>query len=244
MNYLALLCVLVAAVNAATEEMTLKDKITVSLEALLANQAQAMGVENCENKCDKVFNKFAYKVSVEGTPTYEYQACLQGCNKCTGDLVANTDKKECFTTCKNTDFKAQNILKGVIEPDKACIAGCIIQTCQVICAGGTTDSKQTPANKQFFYPNGGCSIKTQPYSQNADYVFWNSPNSGQGGDFTVGQCCSNALSLCDYVGSTTSTNYKDLLYKTGQFCADFVPSKTQADICSFYSNAQNCGGNV
>ena len=41
--------------EAAAGELTLKDRIAMSLEA--AQESSAMGIENCENKCDKVFNK-------------------------------------------------------------------------------------------------------------------------------------------------------------------------------------------
>jgi hypothetical protein len=238
-NLLLLLCALAAAANAGSNEVSLKDKIAEALEANL--QVSAKGVENCENKCDKVFNRFAYLISTDGnTPTYEYQACLIGCSTCSADLEATADKTHCFTTCKNNDWAGQGIVKGVIEPDKACMAGCVIQTCQVICAGGTTQP-YSAALKPFFYPNGGCSIKTASYSQNEDYVPWDSPNTGEGGNNDVAKCCANALSLCQYVGNTSSENYKQLLANTGNMCAKWVPTKKQPQICDFYNIPQNCG---
>jgi len=244
MKFIAVVLALAAVANAATEQLTLKDKIALTLEAHLTQQVEqeVEGIENCENKCEKVFNRFAYLVATEGnTETYEYRACMEGCNKCSVDLAQKNDKAECFTMCKNYDWKGNGILKGVVEPDKACIAGCIIQTCQVVCAGGTTDNKQTKANKKFWYPNGGCSIKTQPYSQNLDYVPWDSPNSGGQGAATVAQCCANALSLCDYVGNKDSTNYKDLLAKTASFCKTYVADTSEATMCAFFNNPANCG---
>jgi len=239
MKAIALLCTIAAFANAEVSESSLKEKITLSLESFLASEVS--GVENCNNKCDKVFNKFAYQIStVSNQTTYEYNACVQGCNTCTTQLAtANADPSTCFTSCKNYDWKGNNMLKGVIEPDKACEMGCVVQTCQVICSGGTTDPP-TKSNKKYFYPNGGCSIKTQPYSQNSDYVPFDSPNTSQGGSDTAAQCCSNALSLCDYKGSTSSTNYKQLLANTIKFCSGLAAGNKNA-ICSWYNNQANCG---
>jgi hypothetical protein len=246
-TYIALiiLSLSVSLVVAEASDSNLREKITQSLESLLAAQSksESKGVENCENKCDKAFNRFAYEISTVGSSeTYEFRACVAGCQQCTTDLESQTENTgNCFRTCKETKWADRGILKGVIEPDKACMGGCIIQTCQVICAGGTTDPDITRNNKQFFYPNGGCSIKTERYSQNFEYVPWDSPNSGQGGSFTVAQCCANALSLCEYVGDKASENYVQLLDNTGRICSDFVPSRTQADICNYYSQQRNCG---
>lgn len=182
-------------------------------------------------------------MSTQGTTrTFEFQACVSGCNQCSTDLSAqNVTAGNCFTFCKNFDWKSLGLVKGVIEPDKACIGGCIINTCQAVCTGGTTDNDITPQNKQFFYPNGGCSIKTEPYSQFLEYVPFNSPNTGQGGSQDAARCCANALSLCQYFGDQQSTNYQNLLAKTGSFCSSFVPSQTSTDICAWFNSPQNCG---
>jgi len=242
---IALLALGVHLGTAESTESKIREKITQSLESLLASQSQAetTGIENCANKCDKAFNRFAYTIATLGsTETYEFRACVAGCEKCTQDTAAqNENSGDCFRMCKNTDWAARGIVKGVIEPDKACMGGCIIQTCQVICTGGTTDSQITRANKKSFYPNGGCSIKTERYSQNLEYVPWDSPNSGQGGSFTVAQCCANALSLCEYVGDRGSTNYAQLLGTTSRTCSDFVSSNTREAICAFYGLQRNCG---
>jgi hypothetical protein len=240
MKYILVACVLALSITAETVDTSLTGKIRQSLEAVLEQQAK--GVDNCENKCDKVFNKFAYAINTKGDPTYEFQACVKGCQQCATDLTAKADKKNCFTTCKNYDWKGNGIVKGVIEPDKACIGGCVINTCQVICAGGTVDPPSAK-NKKSFWPNGGCSIKTEPYSQQQDYVSWDSPNSGEGGDDKLAQCCSNALSLCDYVGPPNA-NFNQLLANTGNYCAQWVPSKTKDDICSYFDKQQNCGSKV
>lgn len=227
-------------VDAGQEMMSLKGRIQQSLESLL--QAQAMGVENCENKCDKAFNRFAYEISTAGNrDTFEFRACVQGCEQCNTDLASGANDSNCFRTCKDFDWSSLGIVKGVIEPDKACIGGCVINTCQVICSGGTTDPTITPQNQQFFYPNGGCSIKTQPYSQYLEYVPWNSPNTGQGGSQDVARCCANALSLCEYVGNTDSTNFRSLLQVTGDFCEQFVKSRAQDAICAWFNTERNCG---
>jgi len=206
-------------------------------------QHKARGIQNCLNKCDKTLNKFAYAINTIGDrQSFEVQACAVGCDTCDSLLAAGAggDMKACFEFCKNKDWLADGIQKGVVEPDKACMAGCVIETCQVVCQGGTTDP-ESATNQQFFWPNGGCSIKTEDYSQNSAYVPFDSPNSNQGGSATAAQCCSNALSLCQYVGDQNSDNFQSLLGKTQEFCADFVPSGTQAAICAWFSDRANCG---
>jgi len=231
---------LLSFAEAGEQSVSLRNKIRSSLESLLESQAQ--GIENCENKCDKAFNKFAYELSTQTSQqTFEFQACVIGCNQCQQDLNSSTDPGNCFNFCKNYDWSSKGLIKGVIEPDKACLGGCMINTCQVICMGGTTDASPTPQNQQFFYPNGGCSIKTAPYSQYLEYVPFNSPNSGQGGSNTIAQCCANALSLCGYVGNKQSTNYQVLLAKTADFCNGFAASGSAEDICAFYAVPRNCG---
>jgi len=243
----ALAMLFVSSTEAGRNEVTLRGKIQASLESALSAEAaaEAQGIENCQNKCDKAFNRLAYQIATDGTsqPTYEFQACVIGCNQCNSDLATNNTANagNCFNFCKNYNWASQGLVKGVIEPDKACLGGCIINTCQVICMGGTTDPKITPQNQQFFYNNGGCSIKTAPYSQFLQYVPFNSPNTAQGGNSAAAQCCSNALSLCEYVGDTTSTNFQQLLFKTAQYCNSFVPSGTVQDICNFFAAPQNCG---
>jgi len=183
----------------------------------------------------------AYLVSTSGDPTFEYQACMKGCGQCTTDISKKAPKDNCFKYCKNFDWKGNNYLKGVIEPDKACIAGCIIQTCQGVCIGGTS-VPQNNKNKALFWPNGGCAIKTEPYSQNQEYVPWNSPNTGQSGNEDIAACCGNALSLCLYSGDKASSNYAQLLQNTGRMCKKWVPSQGEPEICNvFYANPQNCG---
>jgi len=235
---------LAAVAEAVKNENTLRQRISQKLEEALSSEAQ--GIENCENKCDKAFNKMAYVINAQnGTRTFEFKACVMGCTQCQADLSAtNTSADHCFEYCKNFPWKDNGLLKGVIEPDKACLGGCVINTCQVICSGGTTDPTETPQNQQFFFDHGGCSIKTAAYSQFLEYVPFNSPNTGQGGSQAAASCCSNALSLCQYVGPTTTTNYQQLLANTANICKNFVATGTVGDICAFFSNPQNCGNTL
>jgi len=236
----AVLAALVSTSCANRVESTLREKIAQSLESQLALSVE--GIENCENKCSNSFNRLAYQISAaDGRRTYEFRACVEGCNHCTTDRANNAPAGTCFEFCKNKDWHTDGVVKGVIEPDKACIGGCIINTCQAICTGGTTQSQITPANKKFFYPNGGCAIKTESYSQNLEYVPWDSPNTGQGGSENAAQCCANALSLCEYVGDRNSQNYVLLLSTTASFCKEFVPSQTRDAMCTWFNNPQNCG---
>lgn len=176
--------------------------------------------------------------------TFEFRSCILGCDKCAAELAdpTVTDDK-CFNYCKTYNYGKAGIRKGIIEPDKACLIGCVINTCQEVCWGGTTDQNVTPANQQYWWGQGGhgCSLKMgMGYVQNPDYANPDSPG-GQGASVAVRQCCTNAFNLCNYNGNTGSTNYKNVLLVTQRSCASFVPSKTQVDICAFYANPQNCG---
>jgi len=229
---------------ASAFELSLKDRIAESLNAFsgLDTEAELEGVQNCPNKCDKVFNRMAYQISVNGNNTFEYTSCLIGCNKCQAYLnqKPRPTPKTCFEHCKNYDWKGNGILKGVIEPDKACMAGCIINNCQVICSDGS-EQPYNSKTKKLYWPNGGCTIKTESYSQSSEYVPWNSPNTGQGGNTDVAKCCGNALSFCDYKGPQDTDNYRILYQVTGSMCATWVPSRGKAEICAFFNNPVNCG---
>jgi len=229
-------------VHGASNGHGIRGAIRQSLESLL--EAEAQGIENCPNKCQKSFSNMAYQISAtDGRRTFEFIACIQGCNQCAHDLANNASTGNCFETCKNFNWKTNGIVKGVIEPDKACLAGCVINTCQFICSDGTVDPK-SPSNANLFYPNGGCSIKTEPYSQFFQYVPFNSPNIGQGATAAVTSCCAQTMSLCLYVGDKSSSNFAQLLANSGRVCKQFVPSGTEADLCAFFGNPQNCGSIV
>ena len=202
------------------------------------------GIENCPNKCDKVFDQTQYAISNEpNQTTFEYRSCLIGCAQCQAELAANPTHDTCFLFCKNYNYAANGIRKGVIEPDKACIMGCVINTCQQICYGGTTDPVVTANNSQFFwgYSGHGCSLKSDlGYVQSPLYGNADGP-SGEGASNAVSTCCTQAYNLCNYVGDTSSTNYANVLLVTQRKCKQFVSSQTTADICNFYNGAQNCG---
>ena len=107
--------------------------ILAAVMALVAS-ANAMevsvgGVYNCPNKCEKVFAKTQYAISDQpNMTTFEYRSCLLGCSQCSSELDASATDDNCFEFCKNFDYFAAKIRKGVIEPDKACLMGCVINT--------------------------------------------------------------------------------------------------------------------
>jgi hypothetical protein len=205
------------------------------------------GVDNCQNKCDKVFARTQYSISDQpNTTTFENRACLIGCNLCTTELAANTklEDSKCFQNCKTFNYKNEGIRKGVIEPDKACLMGCVINTCQQVCIGGTTDDKVTEENQQWWWRqtvNGtGCAIKTESYVQNALYGNVNSPG-GQGASSAQRQCCTEAFNLCDYKGDTASVNYQNVLLVSKKACKAFVTPFSKPGICAYYNDPKNCG---
>lgn len=75
---------LIMALNANAGNNLLRDRIAQSLTQAVESEQrleldaylalQAKGVENCQNKCDKSFNKFAYLITINGQPSYEFQA--------------------------------------------------------------------------------------------------------------------------------------------------------------------------
>jgi hypothetical protein len=268
-----------ALTHAASDEALVKDAIVATLKQAIAADldvdvdadaeadAEALGVENCLNKCQNVFDNTQFAIQTQGSSTFESEACKAGCKIC-ATQIANKDKDggACFKTCKNTnwlDMKDEQgnpvvVVKGVIEPDKACEMGCVIQTCQVVCTGGTTDMKVTHANRKFFWPapdgcpgnkgaTCGCSIKTgavRPggfYAQNGEYNFWNSGQAGAGG---ASECCSNAVNICNYAGNKKSKNYSNAVKQAQNYCADVPgvgPHASVNTICNWASLPGNCG---
>jgi hypothetical protein len=230
-------------------------------------------VQNCNSKCQKTFDSTQYLVNAQGNTTFEFQACLTGCEVCSLQIAKHGQSMQfsgdCFNVCKNTDWLhvpapgggTVAVVKGVVEPDKACIFGCIIQTCQGVCTGGTTDITVSPANKNLWWGNGGCSIKTglTPtggfYAQNSKYNYFNFPG-GAGGE---AECCSNALALCTYPKcpngpglpfcsnppAANRVNYQNLVVVSKRECANVpnVPGNGQTvqGICSFFRLPGRCG---
>jgi len=235
--------------------------LTIALVALICNiglvfPEESGGVENCYNKCQNTFDNTQYTRNALGDDTYKYSACRVGCNICNKQIaISDPNSGACFDVCKDTnwllnvDINNQSfpIVKGVVEPDKACIFGCIIDTCQFVCTGGTPDFQETPQNADLWWDGNstnGCSIKTgavRPggyYSQNAAYTYYNNP-LGAGG---VSECCSNALSLCNYAGPTDTLNYKNVLAQAQKGCSNVPgPGRTQPSICKWFVIPSNCG---
>jgi hypothetical protein len=256
---------LASAVRQAAELLDRMDaqavaEAEVDAEAHSALESSVQGIQNCANKCQNMFNVMQYLVNTQPGPntggsTNEYLACIAGCNIC-GAMIAKADpdKSKCFTICKNTDWlsavdengNATSIVKGIIEPDKACEMGCVINTCQVVCQGGTTDMNPTPDNANSWWGSGvGCSLKTggvRPggyYSQNSAYNYFNAPAGGAG----QAECCAQAFSLCNYSGDTSSVNYQNVLGQASKFCKSVPGAGTsQPAICAYFANpANNCG---
>jgi hypothetical protein len=224
-------------------------KLIIAMLAALAASASAFelsGTANCPNKCEKVFDRTQYAISDQpGMDTFEFRSCVLGCGQCDSELTSGSADDTCFNYCKDLDYKSMGIRKGIIEPDKACMIGCMINTCQEVCLGGTADPDVTPANQYLWWGQPGatgCSIKTGlGYIQNANYA---NPNSPQGSGATEGveQCCTNAMNLCQYTGPMgNNVNYKNVQRVARRSCKTWVPSQKDADICDFFNTPANCG---
>ena len=53
-----------------------------------------------------------------------------GCERCLQGKTYEKADNTCQEYCKSQDWSAQGICKDTIEPDKACMVGCIISLCQ------------------------------------------------------------------------------------------------------------------
>jgi len=189
--------------------------------------------------------------------TNEYRACIIGCLFCGEQVNKNSVGGACLEICKDFNFlnvtdangNLDPIVKGVIEPDKACQMGCIEGLCQGVCIGGTIDTKVTKQNANDWWdgnPNHGCSIKTgsiRPggyYSQEGTYAYYNAP-LGSGG---INTCCSNGMSLCAYTGRK-GPNYNNVLGQAVNACKDVKGAgNTVKSICKFVNSVSNCGNKV
>lgn len=220
------------------------------------------GIQNCFNKCDKLFNNFAYTIITNNDApavdvvTNEYRACAIGCNICLDQQNKNLPADHCLWNCKDYDFLSTTLVdstgkywpiqKGVIEPDKACQMGCVQQLCQGICTGGTPDHEKTKQNANKWWKTGqnppnpalGCTLLTNTkydggfYSQNGKYNFWNS--AAGSGAMDNAACCSNGMSLCQYVGDKNTDNYNNLVTVAKRECAPFKVKSVKA-ICKYVS---------
>jgi len=204
------------------------------------------GIQNCANKCEKVFDRLQYAIADQpNANTFEFRSCLLGCNQCQKQLQTPQNDQTCFGWCKTYDYTQNGIRKGVIEPDKACIMGCVINTCQQVCEGGTTDHAVTALNSHLWWNepgSTGCSIKSGlGYVQNPNYVNPNAPGGEGAAGEALNRCCANALNLCQYTGNKDSINYANVVLVTRRTCRRLVGSQDIDAICTFQSNAQNCG---
>jgi len=145
MKFLVLLG-LVAVAQAAD----LAEQVQVSLRA--ETEADQQSAANCLQKCAAIF-----KVEQNSASAI---ACAQGCQYCkcsrgttvngiavAGNPNANSNNclsssgyksnnDECFSYCKSYDWSGIGLCKDVVEPDKACMYGCINALCQGnVCTG-------------------------------------------------------------------------------------------------------------
>jgi len=259
---LSLLLALSVLFATATEDSlanSIKQRLKVVVEEEMKSEAEVEGIDNCYNKCSLLFNNMAYSILTQSTngQTNEYRACIVGCSTCQEQLNDNDHSGACLTVCKDIDWLAFNnsdgtpnpIVKGVIEPDKACQMGCVENLCQGVCTGGTTDQTVTKQNANAWWngsPADGCSIKTgsvRPggfYAQEGTYAYSNSP-LGAGGQNT---CCSNGIALCKYKGPK-GVNYQNVFHEAQTACNNVKGAgKTVSSICKFVLNASNCGNPI
>jgi len=220
---------------------SLKSLLVVWMVSTFSIALDLKGIENCPNKCDKVFDKTQYAINDQpGQSTFEFRSCIIGCNKCA--TVLHGSKDNCFKFCKAFDYSKAQIRKGVIEPDKACIIGCVINTCQEVCVGGTTDHAVTPENQQFWWGLGGpgCSLKQGlGFVQNP--LYGNPDQPGGQGATDQTECCTNAFNLCFYVGDKSTTNYANVQQVTRAACSKVGVAANDEAICAYYNNRENCG---
>eukprot|EP00300_Choanocystis_sp_HF-7_P028951 c35109_g1_i1.p1 GENE.c35109_g1_i1~~c35109_g1_i1.p1 ORF type:complete len:183 (-),score=15.44 c35109_g1_i1:30-578(-) len=111
--YITMAILLVGSANA------IKESFRGVLQEKFMNAAR--GVTNCEQNCNEI---------LEGTATAGEVACLRGCNYCLEGKKFAVPDNTCFTYCKTQDWSAEGICKDTIEPDKACMLGCMISLCQ------------------------------------------------------------------------------------------------------------------
>ena len=145
-----ILSLLVSTVMSADLSSSIKERIQNAIQmGVQFNQEQEVavgGVTNCFNKCDKLFNNFAYTIITnndapsQDVVSNEFRACKIGCNICMDQQAKNLPADHCLYNCKDYDYLSTTLVdsqgaywpiqKGVIEPDKACQMGCVQQLCQ------------------------------------------------------------------------------------------------------------------
>ena len=92
------------------------------------------GVSNCEANCQAILS---------ATSTAGVVACTSGCQFCLDGEKYLVPDNTCFEYCKTTNWSAQGICKDTIEPDKACMIGCINSLCQGSACVGCSASSNT-----------------------------------------------------------------------------------------------------
>lgn len=159
----------------------------------------------------------------------EFRGCQLGCNRCIEQRDKNQPTETCFTYCKNyvyTDGDEKSpapIKKGIIEPDKACIIGCVINLCQDMCTGGAA------------WGSGGCQIMTgygvQTYSENPSANF--------------DPCCSNLQNVCTYAGPRVDNpNFNSVVKQAQKNCVGKFGLGKKASItamCAAWDDATSKG---
>lgn len=241
----ALAAAAVAAAVVNVEAASLKELVKGSLEEAAAAEVavEAEGVNNCQNKCYNLLGYLSYYTAkqqmVSKGGNNEYRACQLGCNQCVSNQEKNDPDQSCFDYCKQYNYAGENppIQKGVIEPDKACIIGCVIQLCQVVCTG----SNPWQGNNA---PEGGCQIQS-----GYGISTYNVGNTGS----NFAPCCTPLQNLCTYKGTIPNPNYNSILNQAYQTCSGstiggvkITKSTSVADMCTAYENSytkqpQQCG---
>jgi hypothetical protein len=236
----ALLAAVAVAVAAAAgvEAASLRELVKGSLEQgqglSMDMEVEVGGVNNCQNKCYTLLGYLSYATAKKQMATAhgnnEFRACMLGCDQCLTDQANNVGGSECFDFCKGFNYGGENppIIKGVIEPDKACIIGCVIQLCQVVCTGANPWQGENA-------PGGGCQIQTgfgiTTYDQ------------GDGGA-AFAACCKPLSNLCTYQGTIPNPNYNSILHQTYQTCSGSTiggvtisPTTSTQDLCDAYQTS-------
>jgi len=221
---LSTLLVSVASASPANLQQLVKASLTHQVD----DNAAAQGVYNCPNKCQNLLGFLSYMNAQEQQANggnNEYRGCVLGCDRCGLQRDNQEAKDVCFDYCKNYKYTEGDatspspIKKGIIEPDKACIIGCVINLCQGLCTGNAqwADAGSNP----------GCQIMTgygvQTYSE--------------GNNFD--QCCSNLQNVCTYQGpkKMSNPNYKAVVNQAHTNCngKDGITATTSVNgMCDIY----------
>lgn len=123
-NVISLVAMLIAVLgvaHAAEESANLRAVIMESVGA--ESEMETGGIFNCYLKCQRLFDTTAYLINANTEHTFEFRACLYGCNRCDAELAKkkNRNPTDCMTYCKNYNFLGDGILKGKrIDDSRIC----------------------------------------------------------------------------------------------------------------------------